>query len=316
MRVVSLMRLGDEETRLREQFPEVTFEFYKHPAELPKETQKEMDVLISYHSAVNAAFIEAAPNLKWIAWYATGVNSLPLDLLQKRGIKLTNGKGVHAQQLSEWLFAYILDDFKQLKAVYNEQKDRQFNGKRMSKTLDNATILFLGTGVIPQRAAQIAKVFGMRTIGLNTSGHSAPHFDETYRLADRQQWYQQADVVVNVLPETKETYHLLALDDFKAMDPETLFINIGRGTVVSTDVLVEALKEKIIRAAYLDVFEVEPLPADSPLYDLDNAYLTSHITGNGADNRVKATQIFKNNFAHFLNNKTLIENVVDLNKGY
>lgn len=316
MLVVSLMRLGDEEARLREQFPEVAFEFYKYPGELPAETQKNMDVLISYHGAVDESFIDAAPNLKWIAWYATGVNSLPLEKLHERGIKLTNGKGVHAQQLSEWLFAYILDDFKQLKAVYEEQLNKLYNRKRLTRTLDSTTILFLGTGAIPQRAAQIAKVFGMKTIGLNTTGHEVTHFDETYSLAERNNIYSQADIVVNVLPETKETYHLLTIDDFEAMDSETLFINIGRGTIASTDVLVKALKEKMIRAAYLDVFEEEPLTEDSPLYTLDNVFLTSHITGNGADNKVKATQILKNNLPHFLNNGSLIENIVDLNKGY
>ncbi|MCS4487273.1 phosphoglycerate dehydrogenase [Staphylococcus americanisciuri] len=316
MLIVSLMRLGDEEKYLREQFPNVTFEFYKHPAELPEDTQRKMDVLISFHHAVDEAFIDASPNLKWIAWYATGVNSLPLDKLEQREIKLTNGKGVHAQQLSEWLFAYILDDYKQLKSVYQEQQDKIFNGKRITKSLDEATIMFLGTGAIPQRAAAIAKAFGMTTIGLNTTGHAVTNFDETYKLADRLSLYQQADIVVNVLPETKATYHLLSLEDFKAMNDQTLFVNIGRGTIVSTQDIVHALKNKHIRAAYLDVFEEEPLSKESPLYELDNVYITSHITGNGASNRKKATQILKSNLEHFLNSGSLIENVVDLKKGY
>ncbi|AVQ33368.1 hydroxyacid dehydrogenase [Staphylococcus muscae] len=316
MLVVSLMRLGDEELALREQFPDVTFQFYKYPGELPLEIQKEMDVLISYHGAVDGAFIDAAPNLKWIAWYATGINSLPLKKLQERNILLTNGKGVHAQQLSEWLFAFILDDYKQLKTAYSEQKQKIYNHKRIGNTLEDTTILFLGTGVIPQRAAQIAKVFGMKTIGLNTSGHSVENFDETYAIDERKTVLKQADIVVNVLPETKYTQGLLEVTDFEAMKDDALFINLGRGSVVSTETLVHVLEKKYIRAAYLDVFEEEPLKPDSPLYTLDNVVLTSHITGNGASNKIKATNIFKRNLSVFLNETKLIENEVDLNKGY
>ncbi|UXR77714.1 MULTISPECIES: phosphoglycerate dehydrogenase [unclassified Staphylococcus] len=316
MLVVSLMRLGEEESALQEQFPDVTFQFYKYPGELPSEIQKDMDVLISYHGAVDAALIDAAPNLKWIAWYATGVNSLPLEKLRERNILLTNGKGVHAQQLSEWLFAFILDDYKQLKAVYDEQQQKIYNHKRTGGTLENTTMMFFGTGVIPQRAAQIAKVFGMRTIGLNTSGHAVENFDETYAIDERKAVLNQADIIVNVLPETKDTQDLLKVSDFEAMQESALFINLGRGSVVSTETLVHVLKEKYIRAAYLDVFEEEPLKPDSPLYTLDNVVLTSHITGNGASNKIKATHIFKKNLTHFLNKKPLIENEVDLSKGY
>ncbi|UXR73240.1 MULTISPECIES: phosphoglycerate dehydrogenase [unclassified Staphylococcus] len=316
MLVVSLMRLGDEEVVLREQFPDVTFQFFKHPGELPTHVQEEMDVLISYHGAVDEAFIDAAPKLKWIAWYATGVNSLPLEKLQERNIKLTNGKGVHAQQLSEWLFAFILDDYKQLKAAYEEQQSKIYNRKRTGKTLEDTMILFLGTGVIPQRAAQIAKVFGMETIGLNTSGRTVDYFDKTYSIDEREAVFNQGDIIVNVLPETKETQSLLQVSDFKAMKDDALFINLGRGSIVSTETLVHVLNEKLIRAAYLDVFEEEPLQPDSPLYELDNVILTSHITGNGTNNKTKATSIFKRNLYAFLNEGELIENEVDLNKGY
>ncbi|QLK86362.1 phosphoglycerate dehydrogenase [Staphylococcus sp. 17KM0847] len=316
MLVVSLMRLKEEEDKLCEQFPNVDFKFYKHPAELPKEIQRKMDVLISYHQVVDEQFIDDAVNLKWIAWYATGVNSLPLKKLRERGIRLTNAKGVHAQQLSEWIFAYILDDYKAMKEVYKEQQERQYNSKRLTQSLNDATILFLGTGVIPQRAAQIAKVFGMKTIGLNTSGHSVEHFDKTYPLSERKHLYKEADIIVNVLPETSETYHLLTAYDFKAMNEHSLFINIGRGTITETNILVKAMKEKWIRAAYLDVFEEEPLTPDSPLYKIENVFLTSHITGNGSQNKMKATKILIKNLNSFLNCDALIENEVDLTKGY
>lgn len=316
MIVVSLMRLDEQELRLKEAYPDVTFHFYKHPSELPHDIQKEMDVLITYHAEVNQTFIEKATNLKWIAWYATGVNTLPFETLNERGITLTNAGGVHAQQLTEFLFAYILDDYKELKEAYSEQQERIYNHKRVTPSVSEQRILFLGTGKIPQRAAQVAKVLGMETIGLNTTGHEADYFDRTYPLARRQEIYSSADIIVNLLPETEETYHLLKREDFQAMNQHTLFINIGRGTITKEAVLVDSLKDHEIRKAYLDVFDKEPLEATSKLYDLDNVYITAHISGNRDDNKKQATDVFLNNLENFLNNGEVNENVVDVNKGY
>lgn len=316
MRVVSLMRLGDQEQRLQETFPNVDFEFYKHPSYLPESSLKEMDILMTYHKEVDASFIDKAKNLKWLMWFATGVNTLPFDALRKRNIQVTNAKGVHAQQLTEFLFAYILDDYKEMKETYEEQLSKIYNHKRTTASIAGETILFLGTGVIPKRAAQIAQVFGMKTLGLNTNGHAVEGFDETYPLSERTGIYAKANIVVNVLPETEETTFLLQKSDFDKMNTRTLFINIGRGTVVKENVLVQALKEKNIRKAYLDVYENEPLTDESGLYELDNVVMTSHITGNAKYNKTKATDIFINNLQSVLNNEGLIENVVDLNKGY
>lgn len=316
MLVVSLMRLGEEESRLREAFPDVTFEFYKHPSALPHASQNEMDILITYHQEVDEAFIQQSPSLKWIAWYATGVNTLPFQTLKEKNIQVTNAKGVHAQQLTEFLFAFILDDYKELKEVYEEQKQHEYNGKRVTTSIENEVMLFLGTGKIPQRAAQVAQVFGMKTIGLNTSGHEADYFHETYPLNERQNVYKEADIIVNLLPETEETYHLLTDDDFRQMNDKTLFINIGRGTIAKEETIVTALEKQWIRKAYLDVYEEEPLDPSSKLYQLDNVFLTSHITGSHKTNKHKATDIFEHNLTHFLNNDELVENVVDISRGY
>ena len=100
------------------------------------------------------------------------------------------------------------------------------------------------------------------------------------------------------------------------MDNNALFINVGRGTIVDEEVLINVLKDRLIRHAYLDVFEKEPLSKDNPLYDLDNVTITAHITGNDSNNNKEATDIFKKNLEHFLNNYDVIENKVDLDYGY
>ncbi|EKU45240.1 phosphoglycerate dehydrogenase [Staphylococcus massiliensis] len=316
LKVVSLMRLGDVENELEENFDNVTFKFYKHPAVLDEADKEDMDILISYHEAVDETFINECPNLKWIAWFATGVNSLPMDVLKEKDIQLTNAKGVHKRQLSEFILAYILDDYKLMKASYENQTKHVYDHKMQPTLVDGERVLFLGTGTIPKHTAKILNVLGMHTIGLNTDGHSVEGFEETYSIEERHHIYHKADIIVNVLPETNETIHLLKSDDFKAMNDHTLFINVGRGTIVETQVLIDALESKEIRKAYVDVFENEPLNEDSPLFETQNLFLTAHITGNGTHNKTEAAHIFATNLKHFLNKDGLIENVVDLNKGY
>lgn len=316
MRIVSLMRLGDQEERLQEQFPELHFEFYKHPSCVPKESIEKMDILLSYHQEVNETFIKQATNLKWIMWYATGVNALPFETLKAQHIQVTNAKGVHAQQLAEFLFAFILDDYKEMKETFREQQSKIYNHKRTTPSVAGETILFLGTGVIPQRAAKIAQLFGMHTVGLNTSGHQVEGFNETYSIDEREKVLKKANVIVNLLPETGKTKYLLTRHDFECMNGQALFINLGRGTIVKESILIDVLKSNLIRKAYLDVYEQEPLKPESQLYNLNNVVMTSHITGNGDLNKKLATDIFINNLHHFLNKEPLNENVVDLNKGY
>ena len=156
----------------------------------------------------------------------------------------------------------------------------------------------------------------MEVFGINTTGHDVNGFSETYAIEDLKEVISKADIIVNTLPERNETIHLLTKYHFELMKNELLFINVGRGSIVKEEVLVEVLKEKIIRHAYLDVFENEPLTADNPLYELENVTITAHITGNGAENKAEVTEIFSKNLESILNNDDLIENVVDPKNGY
>lgn len=156
----------------------------------------------------------------------------------------------------------------------------------------------------------------MQVIGLSNSGKDKEWFDEVYKIEKLNEVIGEVDIIINALPETNETIHLLQYDHFKQMSNDALFINVGRGTIVKETTILKVLKENLIRHAYLDVFENEPLDENNPLYELDNVTITAHITGNDNNINKEVTDIFVNNLKHFLNNKDLIENIVDLNKGY
>lgn len=316
MKIVSLIRLKDLENQLIEEFPNEEFQFFKNAESIPVEDRETVDILIGYDGKINKEFLEECKNLKWIAWYATGVNNLPLDYIKERGIILTNGRGVQAKQLSEFIITFILDDYKKMRTSYENQLEHKYDSKLTGNRVNGATLLFLGTGAIAQKAAYLAKTFGMNIIGVSKSGNKKENFDETYTIEQLDEVLGMADIVVNALPETKETIHLLQKQHFEEMKDEALFINIGRGTIVDEDLLIEILRNHTIRHAYLDVFEKEPLSSDNPLYDLDNVTITAHITGNDKNINKEVTAIFEKNLKHFLNENEVIENEVDLNKGY
>ena len=316
MKIVSLNRLNEIENELRKQFPNEEFKFYDTAINIPINDRKTMDILIGYDGKIDRTFIEHCINLKWIGWFATGVNNLPLNYIKERDIILTNGKGIQAKQVSEYIMTFILHDYKKMKTSYRNQLEKNYDSRITGKRLNEETLLFLGTGAIAQRAAYLAKAFGMKVIGVSKSGKNVEQFDEVYTIEELDDVIEKANIIVNALPETEETIYLLKRKDFIQMDNNALFINVGRGTIVDEEVLINVLKDRLIRHAYLDVFEKEPLSKDNPLYDLDNVTITAHITGNDSNNNREATDIFKKNLEHFLNNYDVIENKVDLDYGY
>lgn len=316
LKVLSLNRLKDAEKMLEDTFPDVEFVFRKNVDEIEEADKKDAEIVIGYSGKADQKFFEEMPKLRWVAWYAAGVNKLPLDYFKDNSILLTNASGVHAKQMSQFIFAYILDDYKKMAVSRRNQENKVYDSKLTGERVDGQTILLLGTGTIPRKTAHLAQAFGMHVEGVNTTGHPVEEFDRVYSINDLDKALHSADVVVNVLPETKDTYHLLEEKEFEAMKDSALFINVGRGTITPEQTLIKALNDKQIRHAYADVFEDEPLSSDSPLYDVENLTITAHITGNYKDNFKDASEIFIKNFKHFLNDGDVIDNKVDLNKGY
>lgn len=316
MKVVGLNRMREVEDELKDKFPDVSFKFYKNAAEIPLEDRQELDILVGYDGNVDEDFLKNCPNLKWLAWFATGVNNLPLQYIKNNKILLTNGRGVQAKQLSEFVIAFILDDYKKMSISYENQKNHIYDSTITGKRLAHNTLLFLGTGAIAQRTAKLAQSFNMKVIGLSKSGKEKNYFDEVYKINALNEVLPYADIVVNALPETQETIHLLHKQHFELMKDNALFINIGRGSIVKEEILINVLKDKVIRHAYLDVFENEPLSSDSPLYEIDNVTITAHITGNDYNAKYDLLEIFFNNLSSFLTKGKLNENIVDVEKGY
>lgn len=316
MKIVSTINLKHIFDDLIKQYPEHVFIHRDGFDKLTTEDIETMDVIITYDSKLNEQVIKQAHNLKWIAWFAAGVNKLPLKTIAEKNIILTNARGVHKIQISEYIFSYIMTDYKNVIPYYNLQQERGYKTKIRHKELFESTICFVGTGEIPQYAAHLAQSFGMKVLGINTNGRAIDGFDKVFAIGERKEAFNTADIIVNVLPETKDTIDLLTLEDFEAMGEEALFINVGRGTITKEEVLIKALKENIIRKACLDVFYQEPLEPSNQLYELNNVIMTPHITGNSVNYNKRATAIFEENLNKGLSDRANFVNLVDLNKGY
>lgn len=260
----------------------------------------------AYH--VTKGLMDRMPKLKWIQSTGAGINTggaLMTDWneIERRGIIVTTAK-FHSPWISETVIGYMLLYAKEFLKHYEGQKKR-LNSSRERGTrgffLGDASALILGTGHIGGMIARRAKLgFEMRTIGINSDGHAVEYFDECHPLADLDALLPEADFVVLTLTLTEKTQFIITKKNLPKMKPAACLINISRGDLIVEEDLVDALKRKVIGGAALDVYHHEPLPKDSPLWELDNVLLTPHSSAMGMKDsgRLLVDRLLRN-YEHF-----------------
>ncbi|MDF2922863.1 MAG: D-isomer specific 2-hydroxyacid dehydrogenase NAD-binding protein [Paenibacillaceae bacterium] len=256
--------------------------------------------------------------LRWIQVLSAGVDSLPLPVIQERQIKLTNVRGIHQIQISEFAMLLMLQWARRADLHFLNQMDKVWGKRVPSGELYGQTAGILGSGSIGQAIARKAKAFGMRTMGYNRSGRAETDFDVTASGSDGLlRILSESDYVITILPSTPDTRKLLGAEQFKAMKPSACFINLARGDVINEQELIEALRNGTIAGAALDVFEEEPLPPDSPLWGLQNVILTPHVAGQSPHYMTRAAEIVAENIRRFTAGLTDdLLNEVDAGEGY
>lgn len=260
--------------------------------------------------------LRAAPIVRWVQTLSAGVDKVPLKQIAERNILLTNARGIHQIQMSEFALLYMLQWARRTDLLYRNQLNHLWDSHVPAGELYGGTLGVLGSGSIGEAIALKGKAFGMTTIGYNRSGSSAPGFDRTYAGPEGLETVlQQSDYVVMLLPSTPETRHFMSMDRFRLMKPSAFFINLARGSVVNEQDLTEALRTGVIAGAALDVFEVEPLPEESPLWSIPNLFITPHTAGLSPKYMQRAGAIVVENIGRFLRGESLI-NTVDPKEGY
>lgn len=278
---------------------------------------RQAEIILGWSKHITEEALHPDSKLKWIQTWSAGIDKLPLAELEKRSILLTNTSGVHAIPITEQIFGMLLSHTRYLQqaALLQRQKTWQQPEGQLTE-LRGKTLLITGVGEIGRETARLAQAFGMRVIGVRRSGQPAPHVERMYTNEQLHAALAAADIVVNILPYTRETHHFFDEKAFAAMRKGAFFINVGRGGTVHTDALVSSLQQKHIAFAGLDVFEEEPLPASHPLWSLEHVLITPHIAGDTDRYAERAVDIFLTNLKAYAAGQELPLNLVSYSAQY
>lgn len=259
-----------------------------------------------------AAAITAATQIKWLNSIYAGVDGIPLGLLRDRGAVLTNGVGINAITIAEYVVMGMLTVAKGYREVVRAQERREWLLDSPGKVeLYGSKALLLGYGAIGKLVEERLKAFAVDvTVVRRTPGDNTLTPDQWRdRLGD-------FDWVILAVPATPETEGMVGAAELTAMKPTATLINIARGSVVDQPALVAALDSKQIASAFLDVTSPEPLPADDVLWSLDNAHITMHLSGRAQDKMlVRAAKRFLENLDRWHRGEPVTPQV-DLTLGY
>lgn len=295
------------------EFPQADFEF---DTKLDPTKLQGADILVTYGEDLKEQHLDVAEKLQWIFVASAGVEKMPAEAIAKRGILVSNVRGIHKKPMTESILAHILAYKRALPFIYEQQKKKEWNKKARLSELNGSTALIIGPGAIGGEIGRILQAFDVYTIGCNRSGEDAPFMNETYALEQLMEQLPKADIVISMLPSTNDTKYLLTRAHFEAMKDTTMFMNFGRGNLVDTDVLTQVLKDKLIEYAVLDVYEIEPLPKDSPLWELDNLAISPHFSSHSSRYVERSLDIFKPNLHKWLNGERDLENKMNILRGY
>ncbi|MFE5320514.1 D-2-hydroxyacid dehydrogenase [Paenibacillus sp. NPDC056579] len=254
--------------------------------------------------------------LRWVQCWGAGVDWLPLQAFADKGVLLTSVSGVHAYPISETIFAMMLSLTRKLHVSIRKQINKQWSNPGSLGEIHGKTMGIIGVGAIGEETARLAKAFHMRVLGVRRSGEPSPFVDRMYDLQGLHEVLAESDYVIVTLPLTTETRHLFRKAEFEAMKPSAYFINMGRGGTADTEALLHALNSGRIAGAGLDVFEQEPLPADHPLWELEQVIITPHNAGLTTVYNERAFEIFARNLQNYIEERELSANLVDLAKQY
>ncbi|MFD2830773.1 D-2-hydroxyacid dehydrogenase [Corticicoccus populi] len=246
--------------------------------DLSEDILKEAEILFHWKKDKEALYFKN-DCLKWVQTFSAGVDSLDLKQISEKKITLTSASGVHRYPISETIFAFMLGFTREFHTYQKAQQKKEWSRTRPGGEIHEKTIAILGVGEIGRETAKIAKAFNMTVLGVRNSGKAVDNVDEMYTPDQLTEILRRSDFVISALPLTKETHHLIGKAQFAEMKDSAFIVNIGRGPVVDEAALIEALKNKQIAGAGLDVFESEPLSEESALWDMDNVIITPHTAG-------------------------------------
>ncbi len=315
------VRVVDAAAQLLEELPS-TLRPGQPPAPLREPGRSLNDLLAQAEVLLAARRLPAdlaarSPRLRWVQSPLAGVELFrQTDLWSKPEIVITSGAGVNSGPVAEYVIAAVLALAKNVPRMLDNKAQRKWDRFTLGQ-VRGQTMGIVGLGAIGREVARLAQALGMQVVATrrrigaeapDAAGWVLPH-DQLHRLL------AASDFVVLTVPATRETAGMIGRRELEAMRPSARLINVSRGDVVDQGVLIEALRDGRLAGAALDVFEVEPLPADSPLWGMPNVLISPHIAGLFDDYDVCVVDLFVGNLLRYLDGRPLV-NEVDRQQGY
>lgn len=261
-----------------------------------------------------AAAVSLATRMKWLNSGLAGMDGLPLGELQQRGVIVTNGAGINAITIAEYVVMGMLNIAKNYREVVRAQERHEWLRDSPGKMeLAGSHALMVGYGAIGKMVEERLTPFGVKVTAVRRNP------DSSGKALGPDQWKDRLgefDWVILAVPATSETEHMIGKGELARMKPDAVLMNFARGSIVDQDALVGALTSKRLAAAFLDVTDPEPLPADHPLWGLDNVHISMHLSGRSQTKMFeRASERFLDNLARFRSGEPL-QFRVDLASGY
>lgn len=240
--------------------------------------------------------LDTAEQLRWVQALSAGVDSYPQAALRERNVALTNSSGVHAEPIGEQVLGYMLAFERRFPTLFDQQADARWE-RREGTELRGKTVGVIGVGAIGTRVAELTSAVGCRTIGTKRDLSTVPDAIDTIHPADEYRTVAaESDYLVLACPLTDETRGLIGYDELRLLGGDGRLVNVARGAVCDEDALTTALQYHTIAGAALDTFETEPLPADSPLWNLSNVIVTPHMAGSTPGKLTRWSEIITDNY--------------------
>ncbi|TDF94089.1 D-2-hydroxyacid dehydrogenase [Paenibacillus piri] len=274
------------------------------------------EIVAGWSSAIVEPCLRPGTKLRWVQNWGAGVDVIPLEAIADAGVMLTTASGVHPNPISETVLGMMLGLTRNIHRSVAHQLKRRWESKGPLGEMHGKTVGILGVGAIGTEVAKLCKAFGMTVLGVKRTPSSSAYADRMVTMEGLDEVLQESDYIVVTLPLTKETKHVIGRSQFERMKPTAYYINIGRGGTTDEQALIEALRSGRIAGAGLDVFEVEPLPETSPLWEMDNVILTPHNSGSTVYYNDRAMDIFLRNLSDYAAGREPQLNRVDLNRQY
>jgi len=280
-------------------------------------TIADADIMVGYR--ILPEMLACATRLRWIQFGSAGIDHTVFPGLLESGVIITNVSGIHRSAVSEHVLGLMLALSRRIDTAIRLQMERKYDRSPISPFADELagrTVGIVGLGKIGLELARICKCLGMTVVGTKrTSARDLPYVDEVMSPSGLDRVLELSDFLVLVLPLTDMTRAMIGEREIGLMKSSAYIINVARGQMIDEQALTKALREGRLAGVALDVFAEEPLPPESPLYDLPNVIITPHVAGSHKRYAERAFEVFKANLDAFEAGRQMV-NVYDRGRGY